>query len=160
MRTLEIPLLAFPFTYLIHILEEYWGGEGFYRWIRRVAGIQLTPAQFLSINLVLWTAMSMLVLAVRFPNWLYVALGFVVVVNGLGHAAGTILTRTYSPGLVSGIFLWVPLGVYHLFIGAVALSRHSFWVGITVGFAIQAGVSALALLLGRRNARRAPKILT
>ena len=42
----------FPLTYMFHIGEEYWGGEGFPLWISRVAGVHLTTENFLILNCV------------------------------------------------------------------------------------------------------------
>ena len=161
MRTFHSPLLLFPATYLVHILEEYFAGEGFYIWIRRVANVYLTPRQFLYANSALWIAMTAAASVASSPSWFSVALGFLVLVNGLGHLAGTIVTRAYSPGVVSGVTLWVPLGTYFALQGRAALPVGEFWIGIGTGLAIQAAVLTWAVALSRRNrAVQGSKIVT
>jgi hypothetical protein len=146
-------LLLFPATYVLHIVEEFWAGEGFYRWIRRIVRIVLSPAQFLSVNAALLVAMTFAVLRVRSfstEGWLVVALAVIVSVNGLGHLAGTLVTRSYSPGLVTGLGLWTPLGIYTLIRTVPALPATQLWIGVVAGLVIQAIVSLIALILGKR----------
>ena len=107
----------FPVTYILHIGEEYWGGEGFPRWISRVAGVHLTADHFLILNcigLVLMTAGIGLVSQWAVWRWTLTAFGGVVLLNGASHAIASIITRSYSPGLVTGLLCWVPLGVITL----------------------------------------------
>ncbi|MGA3294372.1 MAG: HXXEE domain-containing protein [Candidatus Acidiferrales bacterium] len=147
-------LVLFPATYLLHILEEYWAGEGFHRWIRRIARISLTPAQFLSINAVLWVAMDFAIFSVHSLSTegsIVVALAVIVSVNGLGHLLGTLYTGSYSPGVATGLVFWVPLGIYALIRTAQVLSAALLWIGVAAGLMIQAIVSLLALILGRCN---------
>ncbi len=51
-------LWVFPITYLIHIAEEYWGGEGYPAYILRLRGVHMSTARFLvaqSVGVVLVT---------------------------------------------------------------------------------------------------------
>jgi len=43
-------------------------------------------------------------------RWLMTTLATVVVLNGALHITTSALTRSYSPGVVSGLCLWLPLG--------------------------------------------------
>src|SRR6185369_7741553 len=84
----------FPLTYLAHIAEEYWGG--FYRWIARVVGGTLTAEQFLSLNTIFWVVMTTAIAFAfwsRAGDWLVIALGAVVLINGAAHVIGSIFTR-------------------------------------------------------------------
>jgi hypothetical protein len=74
-----------------------------------------------------------------------------VLVNGVLHLATTILTRTYSPGVVSGVVLWIPLGLYYVMQGNAILPGRELWTALSAGVAIQAGVSMLAFALGKSN---------
>ena len=38
---------VFPITFLIHITEEYFGGEGYSGYLLRLRGITLSPQRFL-----------------------------------------------------------------------------------------------------------------
>src|SRR5262249_27195722 len=105
----------FPLTYLAHVTEEYWGG--FYRWIARIVGGTLTAEQFLSLNTIFWIVMTAAIAVAfwsRAGDWLVIALGAVVLINGSAHVIGSVLTRSYSPGAISGLLLWIPLGAFTL----------------------------------------------
>jgi hypothetical protein len=107
----------FPLTYVLHIAEEYWGGESFPRWISRVADVHLAANDFLILNgigLALMTAGILLVSRWAVWRWTLTAFGGVVLLNGASHAIASIITRSYSPGLVTGLLCWVPLGVITL----------------------------------------------
>jgi hypothetical protein len=56
--------------------------------------------------------------------WLVLALGTITAINGIGHLAGSVVTRSYSPGTVSGVALWAPLGLF-----AVVRSRRALLPG-------------------------------
>jgi hypothetical protein len=146
-------LLLFPATYALHIVEEYWAGEGFYRWIGRIARIVLSPAQFLTANAALLAIMTIAVLSVHSlsaEGWLVAALAVIVSVNGLGHLVGTLVARSYSPGLATGLGLWTPLGIYTLMRTAPLLSATQLWIGVAAGLVIQAIVALLAFIIGKR----------
>ena len=131
----------FPATYLIHAMEEYWGGEGFYRWSARIIGRGMTPEQFISINSFGWLLMLVGVLIFRRTSsiaWLCVSLATVVLLNGLFHLAGSFWTGTYSPGAVSGTLLWIPLGAITLYRAWKHATRRSLRAGILVGIIIHA----------------------
>ena len=44
------------------------------------------------------------------PGWGVVA-GYLVLVNGLVHLVAWVALRRYNPGLVTGVLLFLPLGV-------------------------------------------------
>ena len=138
----------FPVTYLVHIAEEYWGGEGFPAWLSRMTNIRLGPAEFLLMNGLAWLLMIvgiLLVLQSRAMHWLLASFGTVVLLNGVLHLIGSLITNSYSPGLVSGIALWVPLGLFTLFRLRRRLTNRSFRAGVLVGVAMHGVVSVLAL---------------
>jgi hypothetical protein len=142
----------FPLTYLAHIAEEYWGG--FYRWIAHIIGGELTAGQFLSLNTIFWlvmTAMIALAFFSRAGAWLVIAFGTVVLINGSAHVLGSLFTRSYSPGAVSGLLLWIPLGVFTLRRAWCCVSRGSFIAGLLTGIALHAVVTLSALSELRRE---------
>jgi hypothetical protein len=137
----------FPATYAVHILEEWRGGEGFPAWFSRVIGVELSVERFLALNAFALAGMTLgVALAVLFRrmHWLVVGFGAVVVLNGLAHVAASVVTRSYSPGVVSGALLWLPLGAWTLAAGRRSLSRWDFGAGVVVGLAMHAVVTLLA----------------
>ncbi|HKS29970.1 MAG TPA: HXXEE domain-containing protein [Pyrinomonadaceae bacterium] len=138
-RLFENWIWLFPLTYLIHALEEYWCGEGFYRWIARLIGRGMTPEQFVQINSFGWLMMVAGVLIFRKTpsvRWLTITFATVVFINGLAHLAGSILTLSYSPGVVSGVLLWIPLGAATFYRARGRVTRRSYVAGVVAGLVI------------------------
>ena len=144
----------FPATYALHILEEVWGGEGFAAWMARVAGVELAARQFL-----VWNALALLLMVVgvllaerfRHLRWLLVAYGVAFLLNALSHLVASLYTASYSPGLVSGLLLWLPLGALALLRYRKRLTRRGRRAGLLVGLLMHCAVLALALWGGRLN---------
>ena len=142
----------FPLTYLAHIAEEYWVGEGFPAWVSRVAGVELTPTQFLSLNGIAWVLMvagSILALQSASMRWLVISFGTVVLLNGLFHLIASFVTVSYSPGLFTGLLLWVPLGAFTLLRSWTSTKRRMFLLSMFVGIGIHAIVSLLVFYTGK-----------
>jgi hypothetical protein len=137
----------FPLTYAAHVLEEWRGGDGFPAWFSRLTGAGLTEARFLALNEAALVGMAVgvaLAYAVRELRWLLVSFAAAVTINGLAHLTATLATRTYSPGVVTGTLVWLPLGATVLAAGRRALSRRAFAAGLVVGVVLHAAVLVLA----------------
>lgn len=108
----------FPLTHLVHMAEEYAAGEGFPQWLSSTFVAHFSERDFLALNSVAWVAMALgALLASRRPAVARVylpALSALVVVNALAHVVGSAVTGRYSPGAVSGVLLWLPLGLVTL----------------------------------------------
>lgn len=76
-------------------------------------------------------------------RWTLSTLGAVVLLNGSLHLAGSIITRSYSPGLVTGLLVWVPLGGVTLWFEWRNAPRMTFQAGILAAI----GLNVLILLL-------------
>ena len=134
-------LWLFPVAYAAHIVEELAGGFRF--WVARLAGAPLPLPAFLAINTV---AFVLLVAGIRAAirreehGWIAVAVATVVVINGVLHLLGTLVTQAYSPGLVTGIVLYMPLGTLTLIRAwdqAPAVTRRrGVWAGIGIHLAV------------------------
>src|SRR5215213_5926485 len=114
----------FPLSYLIHIAEEYWGG--FPAWIARFWGVESSLSNFLSWNvgaLIMMTLGVAVALKTKSYRWLLVSFGTVVLINGLVHAGASVLTRSYSPGVISGLLLFIPLGAITLLRARAIVNR-------------------------------------
>lgn len=135
----------FPLTYLLHIAEEYWGR--FYIWLSRVAGVDLSREDFLIINAIAFVVMTGAVFAASIqPAARLVIAGFgaIVFINGLLHLGGSIVTQSYSPGVVTGTLLWLPLGVYALRRVRQELPAGQFAAGVVIGLLLHGIVSLVA----------------
>jgi hypothetical protein len=140
----------FPLSYLIHIAEEYWGG--FPAWIARFWGVESSLNNFLSWNggaLVMMTIGVILVLMTRSYRWLLVSFGTTVLINGVVHALASVVTLSYSPGLISGLLLFVPLGAITLRRARARMNRRTFRAGLIVGVVMHGAVVLLAFGFAR-----------
>ena len=143
----------FPISYLVHIAEEYWGG--FPAWIARFWGVESSLSNFLSWNGGAWIMMAVgvaLVLRTKSYRWLLVSFGTVVLINGLVHAGASVLTRSYSPGLISGLLLFIPLGAIALLRARAEVNRRTLRAGIIIGVLMHAAVVLLAFGFARISA--------
>jgi len=134
----------FPITYAVHLAEEHHGGQGFSAWAERELGTILTVREF-----VVWNAFGLMLVCVgaalvthhaRF-RWVEIALSIGILGNVAAHIAATLLTQTYSPGLISGLVIWLPLGAVRL----AAAYRFCSGRGRTAGVAL--GLSAVVITL-------------
>jgi uncharacterized membrane protein HdeD (DUF308 family) len=142
----------FPLTYLVHIAEEYWGGEGYTAHLSKTKGVDLTSMRFLLMTgagLALMIAGIPLAQMFKFPQLLLVMLGTVVLVNGLSHVVSSVATARYNPGLVTGMLLWIPLGAITLVQLRDRMSVARFLTAVAIGVSIQAVVSLLSLRGGK-----------
>jgi hypothetical protein len=101
------------------------------------------------VNVIYLGAMLAAIVVASSPDWgwLIPALGVLIAVNGLGHLAGSLATRSYSPGLIFGLILWLPLGAFALAASHRTLPQFTFWAGVGAGLLIQAAVAASVLLV-------------
>ncbi|HEV2762335.1 MAG TPA: HXXEE domain-containing protein [Pyrinomonadaceae bacterium] len=141
--------LLFPLTFVVHVAEEVWCGEGFPAWVSRVSGVEMTHERFLALNAAAWVVMlAGCLLAAGFERLRPLALPFAtaVLINGLAHTGATALTATYSPGLLSGLLLWVPLGLYTLRRARRFTERKTFWLAVASGFVLHGLLTLTAAL--------------
>ena len=61
------------------------------------------------------------------------ALGTITALNGIGHLAGSAVTHSYSPGTVSGVGMWAPLGLFVVIRSRQLLPRPVWRRGIMAG---------------------------
>ena len=140
----------FPLSYLLHIAEEYWGD--FPAWIARFWGVESSVANFLSWNGGAWVMMCVgvaLVLVTKSYRWLLVSFGTVVLINGVVHALASVVTWSYSPGLVTGLLLYVPLGLFTLRRARGSVNARTLRAGVVVGVVMHAAVVLLAFGFAR-----------
>lgn len=142
------PLALFPLSYALHVAEEAWGGESFPVWASRLSGASFSLEEFVVLNGAAFAAMCIaVVLPARWPRMRHVvtpALGTIVAGNGAAHVVASLWTSTYSPGLISGALVWVPLGTWALRWAALVLPARQCWVGCAVGAFAHLAVSAIA----------------
>lgn len=130
-------------TYALHIVEEY--TFGFPAWAEAHTGLAFTPEVFLRLNATFFGVMAAGVVAGMLftpAQWLVIPLGTAVLINGTGHLVASLITWSYSPGLVTGTLLWIPLGLR-----IIRAARHR-WpsAGVAAGILLGAGLHILVPL--------------
>jgi len=142
----------FPLTYLIHVAEEYWGGEGYPAYILRVRSVQLSSTRFLmaqALGIVLMAAGIMLARRFNFPHLMIIIMATTVLVNGLTHTVTSLSNGVYGPGALTSALVWIPLGIFVLVRFRQNLSRKRYLIGVAIGL----GVNVLVFLITMRGAR-------
>jgi hypothetical protein len=142
----------FPVTYLVHIAEEYFAGVALAPSPYKIRGANMTPTQFLILNGLACVLLLIGILLSRrfgFRQWLLVCLATVVMVNGLFHVAGTVRIAGYNPGLVSGVLIWIPLGVATLMRMKNRMRPNKYWAAMAVGV----GINVVVLVIARGGRR-------
>lgn len=151
-KAIRILAWLFPVTFVIHIAEEYWGGGGFSAYMVRARGVSLSPSRFLLMNSFGFGLMLLGVLLARkfgFTRWLVVCLGALVLGNGLSHTINGVVSREYNPGLVSGLLIWIPLGLLAVLYLKRRMAGRMYWTALAVGIGIQGVVALLAMSGGK-----------
>ena len=131
-------LWLFPLVYLLHIIEEIKG-------VGHVINLPLNV--FLILSIAAWLLMTCgIVLAQRFgfPQFMGVILGSTVFLNGLWHIFNSLINRGYDAGLISGIVIFMPLGLATLINLRNSMRRQRYIVGVVLGMTIQTIAMILA----------------
>jgi hypothetical protein len=141
-----------PLTYVIHIAEEYWAGEGYPAYIYRSKGVYLSPVRFVvaqAIGFALVTLAIVLARNFNFPQMMLVILSTTVIGNALTHSFSGIATFSYNPGLLSSVLIWMPMGIFVLFRFRRAMSPQRYWLAIAIGVGINVAIGVITMRGGR-----------
>jgi len=141
-----------PFTYLVHIAEEYWGGEGYPAYIYRLRGVYLPPSRFLVAQAIGFVLVVMAVILARqfnFPTMMLVILSTTVMGNALTHTVSAVPTLSYNPGLLSSVLIWMPLGIFVLVRFKREVSPQRYWLAIAIGVVINVAIGVITMRGGR-----------
>jgi hypothetical protein len=141
------PLLVWLLVaaYALHIVEEYVGG--FPEWFAYLAGAPLGRGEFLVLNAVGLGAMAAAARAATREEslgWLAIGIAAILLLNGVAHLTASLVTGTYSPGLFTGVILYLPLGQLALLRAWLQAPREFFWRGVAVGVAAHLVVTLTA----------------
>ncbi|HWB07606.1 MAG TPA: HXXEE domain-containing protein [Pirellulales bacterium] len=112
---LALVYLQLP-IYMLHQYEEH-AGDRFRKWVNDMVGHGrevLTPIATFWINSLLVWLLDLVVLYLAcFVN---LSLGLIAIymstVNAFGHIVPAVLKRQYNPGLLTGVFVFLPVGVW------------------------------------------------
>jgi uncharacterized membrane protein len=152
MEFVDLCSWLFPITYVIHIAEEYWGGEGYPAYMLRVRGVHLSSTRFLvaqTVGTVLMAAAVILARRFNFPHLMVIIMASIVLVNGFTHTVTSLSNGDYDPGVLSSVLIWIPLGIFSLIRFKQNVSRKRYLIGIAIGL----GVNVLIFVITTRGAR-------
>ena len=142
----------FPLTYIIHIAEEYFGGEGYSTYLLRVRGVHFSPVRFLviqSVAVVLMIVGIKLARRFNFPILMIVIMGATVLFNATTHVLSGIREGGYGPGLATSVLIWAPLGLASLVNFRNSMSASRYWMGIAIGLGINLIVAVVTMRGGQ-----------
>jgi hypothetical protein len=108
MPVINVALLA---AAILHVTEEYGYPGGFSQYLKgRVPTLApyITPGFSITINGLLLSTCAAATTSLPTPI-LKLSLASLLAINGLPHIAGTVQTRRYVPGVVTGALLYLPL---------------------------------------------------
>ena len=135
---LSLPLLAIA----AHLIEEFLWPGGFARWYRAYppGSTAAVTTRFLVLVNAVFVALAVVPLllgpsARGFAYWLVVAA--IAGANGIFHLRASFRTRSYSPGVVTGVALYIPLAI----VGGAHLLRSGL---VSPATALQAVTIAVA----------------
>ena len=133
-------LWLFVLVYPLHIIEEFRG--------LGVPRINLSLKQFLALGVagcLMMVGGILLSIRFHFPQLLEVFFGTIVVLNALSHMINCIIVRGYDAGVITGVLIFIPLGMASL----IRLRHRMGWprysVGVAFGLVGQAILTVLAL---------------
>jgi hypothetical protein len=142
----------FPITYLMHIAEEYFMGGGYSEYLYRLRGVHLSPTRFLmaqGIGLLLMIVGILIARRKNFIQMMLLILGAGILFNALTHTITSLSHRSYGPGLITSLLVWLPLGLATLVRYHGNMSRKRYWTAIVIGVGIN-GLIAIFTLRGGR----------
>ena len=125
--------------------EEWFGG--FPEWTAVIAGDGLEPARFLVINalgLLLFSAGTWAAFRDAGASWIVTSLAALVGLNAVLHVLATAAFARYSPGVVTGLLLYVPLSAAVLRSSATSLTRARFAGAVLGGVVLHGMVTLVA----------------
>lgn len=139
---------AIPAAFVVHVLEEAFGGAGLMEWMAGGGGVDWSLSEFLRANLVGLAALCLAAWASRrweAWRWPLVSGATIFVANGFWHAAICVMTRSYIPGVLTGLLLYVPLGCFVLVRALQLMSLRSYITAIIIGMLIHGATIWLVL---------------
>ena len=117
MESYKILFWILPISVLLHIIEEFIYPGGFLDWDRnyRPGIAKSTHPRFLIIINVLLFAICFNPILSGMTNggiewWLSIV--SILFVNSYFHVKGVIVLKRYSPGVITSIFIYIPLAIY------------------------------------------------
>jgi hypothetical protein len=123
----------FPLTYIIHIGEEFYGGEGYPAYLKRLRGVEMSSTKFL-----VGQAIGLALIVVG-----------ILIARRLSHLVTSSYYREYGPGLISGVLIWIPFGLATLIRFRNSMRTSRYWLYLGIGVGINAAIAVITLKGGK-----------
>jgi hypothetical protein len=137
---------------VVHVLEEYFGG--FVDMMQKYGPIRaISKSLFVAVNAVfIFLCILAVVINASIPTY-SLSIAALIFINSFIHIGGAVRVKGYAAGLVSAVFLYIPLSVYAyvLYVQAGLLNPGVFFLS----FALGVGWMGLAVAFGLASGRRA-----
>jgi hypothetical protein len=148
--------LTLPF-YMLHQYEEHAGGQ-FKAFVNKTVGrgreIMTDRAIFRVNVLVVWLGTLVVLYLCVYVNIVWGLLsGYLVALNGIVHIVTSIRMRRYNPGLWTSIFVFLPLGIYIIYI--INKESGAGWLYNVIFLVVTILLHSMILLNIRQQRRRA-----
>ena len=132
---------AIPAAYAVHVLEEAFGGHGLMCWMAAGGGVDWSLAEFFGVNMAGLLTLCLAAWAARkweAWRWPIVSGATIFIANGIWHAAICAMTGSYISGVLTGLLLYIPLGLFVMFRLRHLISPRSYVFAIVIGMVIHA----------------------
>ena len=100
---------------ILHITEEFYYPGGFLNWTKKNVP-RIADRMNIKIALIINGLFLLLCLAGVFLGGYYpkfaLSIAGLILVNGTGHFFASVFTKSYSPGLITGLIFYIPLSIY------------------------------------------------
>lgn len=128
----NLPFWLLTVAYAGHILEEYvldWR-----KWAQDVSKLTLEWTEFFVANFaVIILGISCSIVGFDYPIFSYMFIGLAVINALFAHIGTTIVKRKFSPGLITSIFLFIPICTWAYIIAAEKGLLSASFLLITLG---------------------------
>lgn len=148
--------LTLPF-YMLHQFEEHAGGQ-FKAFVNKTVGRGrevLSDRAIFRINvIVVWLGTMVVLYLCVYVSIIWGLLsGYLVAFNGIAHIITSIRMRRYNPGLWTSVFVFLPLGIYIIYL--ITTTSDAGWLYNVIFLVVTVLLHAMILINVRRQSGRA-----
>jgi len=138
--TLRPLAILLPLVFALHVLEE---SPGFVTWFNLHADPDITDGLFLSVNATAF-AITVIIAAIAAGTRDRIAalvatawVGFLMLANAIFHLVATLEFGSFTPGVITGTLLYLPLSVVFI---AVVARKYRLAPAVVMGVALLGGI--------------------
>jgi Protein of unknown function with HXXEE motif len=151
---MELVLWLLLVAAVLHVVEEWVWPGGFLSWFRELVGFAegLSMRLAVAVNAAFLALMAAAAIVADANPRFSLSAASLCFANGVLHVVGTVRTNRYSPGLVTGAVLYLPLAVAAYAAAADEIDAADWIASLGLGASYQAAAIG-AMILRSRLAR-------